>query len=500
MGNNNLDKLFKSKLGDDIVPYDPAAWGRMAALIDEDDDVNGNGVPPRKRHWKTFLGLALLLIVSLIGFWQFSTVSSSSTAMKNTSSNDKENWNNLNSDYNTEDFSKYGDSGNDKINNQNSVSQKENDNTNILNSNNQETKHEIKIDKSGNNQQQASINDNPITSINSTDLNGDLFTNTRNADFLSDDNPLDNGMSITESATDTKKSISGESKSLSNSDKKSEVNSENISSEDRSTLTKQSTYTGITSNQEVNRTNTEKDSQFPTSLNDQKNEDKVSLLNPEIRDGVLEFPFLKTATNKLTLEEKEIVPLMTQVNKKDKFNIGLFSSLAYNQGYISQTGIGVDYKVRPDWSIMCGLGFEYAKYNNGAIVTVQDKQYSFGSTLVDRTMTLNKRNALILPIQLKKSFDQLSVHGGVLLNYHIAANGNINNAEGAEESVWVTDNVFNPLTMSYQVGVSYILSRRLELNAGLVYRKSEIDNTVNAQNSGSKAYPSFGFCYLIAKI
>ena len=59
---NNIDKLFKSKLGADKAPYDPAAWGRMAALIDEDDSLNSKPIPVAKRNWKRILGLAPTII------------------------------------------------------------------------------------------------------------------------------------------------------------------------------------------------------------------------------------------------------------------------------------------------------------------------------------------------------------------------------------------------------------------------------------------------------
>jgi len=64
---NNIDKLFKAKLKKDVTGYDPAAWGRMAALIDEDDELNGPSAG-KSDGWKKYILLALLLMFSAIGF------------------------------------------------------------------------------------------------------------------------------------------------------------------------------------------------------------------------------------------------------------------------------------------------------------------------------------------------------------------------------------------------------------------------------------------------
>ena len=59
--------------------------------------------------------------------------------------------------------------------------------------------------------------------------------------------------------------------------------------------------------------------------------------------------------------------------------------------------------------------------------------------------------------------------------------------------------MFNPLTINYQLGASYLMNRRLELNVGLSYRNNGISSDVNSEKSGSKIYPNLGFNYLIAK-
>ena len=94
---NNIDKLFKSKLRNDRVPYDPAAWGRMAALIDEDKDLNGDKSTSQDNRWKIYLSLALLLLLSLIGLWQLNVEDDSQQSTKVSTSNDKESWASINS-------------------------------------------------------------------------------------------------------------------------------------------------------------------------------------------------------------------------------------------------------------------------------------------------------------------------------------------------------------------------------------------------------------------
>lgn len=495
---NNIDKLFKSKLSGDSAPYDPAAWGRMAALIDEDEEVNGNGVPPPKRRWKSYLGLALLLIISLIGFWQFSGVLDSSTALKTTSANDKESWSALNSDNKNVDLSEFTAVNDNKINDQKgSVNSASN-----ISSNTKNKKQEITQKSISKYNEESNLTTSKLKNLKNVDIlnsqNGNISNRNGNVEIgtgNSSQNYFENDL-VNEINKDNV--IAENLKSNSNSDVGTAYNPENINKKlDSNFINKASSIADDKSTQSLDKIFSDKKTAYTTP---NKNENNVSILNSKLRNTNLEFPFLETSTSKLTKEYKEIIPLMTQVRADSKLQIGLFSNLAVNQGYIAQAGVGIDYKIQTDWSLMSGLGLEYANYNNGAEVTVQDKLYSFGSTLVDRTMKMNKRTSIVLPIQLNRSFNNLSVYGGFLLNYHLAGNGNLDDSEGNKISVWVTDDVFKPLTLSYQLGASYLMTRRLELNVGMIYRTSEISNNVSAQNSDSKIYPSFGFNYLIAKI
>jgi len=490
---NNIDKLFKSKLGGDSAPYDPAAWGRMASLIDEDEEVNGNGIPTAKSRWKSYLGLALLLIISLIGFWQFNGKSDSSIAMKTSSANDKESWSALNSDNENIDLAKYtGDNENGENDENGSLNSTPNTSYNTQINNQEITQNSI---SEKNNQTTSS----PQTSesIDILNSNNDNNSNSKRNDEIitqnSNQNYRENDFA---NKIDKDNVIVGNLGSENNSDVSSSFNSDLMNKEiDSEFVNKESSNTDA-KNQEFDNKYFDKN-----TLNNTPNqqENNALILNPNLRNTLLEFPFLKTSTSKLANDYKEIVPVMTQVKDNSRFQIGIFSNLAVSQGYIAQAGVGLDYKIRSDWSLMSGFGLEYASYNNGAEVTVQDKLYSFGSTLVDRTMKMNKRTSIVMPIQLKRSFNSLSVYGGLLLNYHLAGNGILDDTEGNEVSVWVTDDVFRPLTLSYQVGASYLMARRVEINVGMMYRTSEISNTVSAQNAGSTIYPSVGFNYLIAK-
>lgn len=232
---------------------------------------------------------------------------------------------------------------------------------------------------------------------------------------------------------------------------------------------------------------------------------KNSLLDTDVmktssqRNIISEFPYLSTSTDELINEYKEIVPLMSQVRSDTKFRIGLVTNLAFNEGYISQTGVSLDYFINSDWSLNSGIAFEYSNYDSGSVISVIDKVYSFGSKLLERSISMNKRTAINLPLRIKKTFNKLSAFAGFSLNYHIAGNGTIDDGEGNIRSVWVSNDVFNPLTINYQLGASYLMNRRLELNVGLSYRNNGISSDVNSEKSGSKIYPNLGFNYLIAK-
>ncbi|MFT4534727.1 MAG: hypothetical protein ACJA1A_001637 [Saprospiraceae bacterium] len=485
---NNIDKLFKSKLGGDATPYDPAAWGRMAALIDEDENLNRGAIPPVKRNWKSYLGLALLFIICLVGVWQFDTISNNNSALNTTSSNDKESWNELNLDLSPtkllDEYSSSSKNSKESINNRKTT--KSNIESQNLTTNTSEFTKGNQILEEKN----LSI---PFKG-NSSDLKSKLSNDESKRSLRPSKNQPEN------SAIESLKEDILASSFITQTNTKGAGNIEG----------------DLSNNKNSKKSNVLNDTYRLFGVKNENNTDVSLIVSPPeneintlvqfdieksstLRKISSEFPYINTSTDELINEYREIVPLMSQIRNSTKLRIGLITNLAVNQGYFSQFGFSMDYFLNPDWSLSSGVAFEYSKYNNGAIISVNDKLYSFGSSIVERSLKINKRTAVNLPIQVNKTFNNLSISGGISLNYHIAGNGTIDDTEGNIRSIWVTNDAFSPLSLNYQVGASYLMNRNIEINVGLSYRKNIIKSDVNLMDTGSKIYPNLGFNYLIAK-
>ena len=517
---NNIDKLFKSKLGD-TTPYDPAAWGRMAALIDEDEDVNGGPILPPRNRWKIYLGITLLLMISVIGFWQFNMESNSDLAMKHTPLNDKESWSALNSDHKSIDLSSLDINSEKQISN-NSENQIDNNSKEQISARSKSSEqHNKAITKSSIVQEdlegvQSTISrveqvnsrtQSPRQQVNAKGVkrttkvtnegtiqsSGEAIKNdtkhSSESDSRSTSSQLDNGNISKQSNGDSEVENYNRKSPIESEERVSKLDIQDASIDDRD-------KTVFTSNDIVAKA---EENKSRSSVSDNESSDHVLILNPDLRKEVLNFPFMNTITSDLENDYKEVLPVSVQVKDNTKLEVGVFSTLAFNKNYISQTGINVGYKLNRDWSLYSGLGFEFASYYDGGMITVQDKLYSFGSTFVDRNLELQKRTAAILPISIERSFGVMSLRGGISVNYHIAANGSIDDGDGSITSIWVTDDVFRPLSISYAAGALYDVNRNLKLIAGIIYRPSEVNAMTNSQGVNAKLYPTVGLNYIIAK-
>lgn len=503
---NNIDKLFNKKLGNDSTLYDPAAWGRMAALIDEDDDINGNEVlTPRKSNWKKYISLALLLLVALVGFWQFNTASNTKTSF-NVPANDKESWDALNSDENKvtingidrdDDVDREyaaNEIDNQAIKRTNKLNEMTNGSSTIENPKNSDIENKTRESKSVAQTNTADRLSRDYVRSEREGSNVSIYNNesTSTVRNISDKTVEDSRPSVSEMYSSEKLNGS-RSNSVNQNTTNDEViykepatnNADNIEGE----ISKE-----ISSIEKVMESN-KADIKYEEVSKNTNLEEKPSI----VRGEVPVFPFLESSTQELSADYKEIVPLMTEVNKNGRFELGIYSTLAVNQGFISQTGLSINYRLNPEWSILTGLGFDYADYDNGPQVTVTDKVYSFGSTLVDRSLVLNKRTSINIPFVLNRKFDRVSIFAGIDVNYHLAGNGTSDDGEENLISFWVTDDVFNNLAVNYQIGAAYRLNRQLGIQFGLSYRNSLFTKDVSSTDDNGRIYPTVGFNYIIAK-
>jgi len=495
---NHIDKLFNKKLRNDETAYDPAAWGRMADLIDNEEDMNGGGVsPPRTSHWKKYITLALLLLITLVGFWQLKWDADEKVAF-NTSVNDKESWDAINSENTTLRL--------------NAMDQE----TRAVGAN---TEHAIgQISHEGAVHTKGITNDNTRSAINLSSSNQpkDIQENLP-IERLSNNREAEQSLEISQ-----ERPTGNESKSLTyNNTESIHVETEDIIQSignvvSQSTLNNGFQNTGIDATEA--RKETESDFEYAEKTNaqgikskyekeqatDYLNQNILGQVSPtavsdRIRDEISMFPFLRTSTQNLRADYKEIVPAMTAVQKTGRWSMGLYSTLAVNEGFIFQNGLRLNYRINPAWSVSSGVGLDYAEYSNGPLLTVTDKVYSFGSTFTDRSLILDKSAGLNIPMVLNRRFDKILLFAGLDINYHLAGHGTTDDGEGNETSFWIADDVFNRFMMHYQFGIAYTLSRQLRIQLGVTNRSSVFTKEVTSSNDNGKILPTIGFNYLITR-
>lgn len=452
---NNIDKLFKSKMGTDIPEFDPLAWDKMQAMIEDEQTRKPKG---GFLLWGKLLGLGVLILVSVIGLNYNVTNEKSSTAAEELAisgnitnevarrSQNRSNEDKVNQLDKTETSSIVATTNiTDKDNNIKTtiekIEQKEKQKIN---------RKEVQYSKSIVNKlskstyEEKSTKSNTIEQFASRSANRIYGTN-----IIREEQNTDNAYNI------------------------------------RSSLASKS----IDAEQENNRVAKE-------SNLDQVNTDEV-LQNDILR----QIDYLDLLELKVIDNENESLPSpIITITKPSRFTIGILGTVGYNNGFGFQVGPNISYAINNTYSLISGVNFELSDYDSGPQLILKNKVYSFGSQITEKTFALNRRTSVNVPLMISRGIDKFNVSAGISANINLGQYGSI--SQGSEinpRSAWVTNDSFKKVNINYHLGTSFRISRRLSAHGSLEYRPSLFTTDAIVDRNNAAVIPRFGIEYLIIK-
>ncbi len=474
---NNLDKLFKSKLGNLEPEFHPAAWDRMEGLLDE------SGMSPvheKKPKWSRKIYLFFLMfgiLFSVVGYYSIesSITNGEGRTLVDSGKSDLEKDQLLLSNENsttpppTTNIASPSDNSNEKLDQKNISSTRESSIQEVITSQSQgqEIKQEIKQNtKLGAEHIEYNTNDTKSTNLTKSTTESKLFTpiagsiNNRDNVISEQEVGIQNDWTGSESLTENLKS-----------ENPSDNNSNRIAENKLQPL-----FLG-------------KDENSNTELLDQTPKAILSELSP-----------LQTSTSLLSPLDKLISPQI-EILKPSVFEFGIQASIRPGSGLGYSFGPYLAYSLGQGFKINVGGQFDSQNFDSGPQLKVYDKVYGFGSEIFEREFALSNQKSLRIPLTLSRSFGSYSISTGLMINKVFASGGSIsNNQEGVLENNVVVDNeMIQTMTISYQLSGSISFGRHLEFDLGMEYRPKAFVTDPTTSNDASKYYPTLGLRYKLFK-
>ena len=470
---NNLDKLFKSKLEGQEPVFHPAAWDRMEGLLDKE------GLAPtvKKKYNRSriiYLSFFFIGLLSCVGYFMMDSVQNfgegSSLVESTTSPNAK-------TDVST-------------IRTQESIRKEEattktNSNTEIVSSrsdiSSQPSTANTSLPTTSSNQLQQNYTTqyeekstlaNSKSKISNSKSTQEKAQSKTFKSYLASDavvverSPLSNSNEII-SGLDTESN-------LLSSVNQDEVNKKQDQMEDE-------TFSSHSTGQDLN-----------TAFRETK-ETNLDIL--QTKTLLPSISILNTRSENLEFMAQIIQPQITKL-ETSKFEIGILTSARFNQGNGYSFGPYLSYGLGKGISMNVGSMIDVQNYNQGPSVTVINKVYSFGSTISERTFSLNYQTSISIPVSIQKSFGKFGISTGFAVNKILASKGNIaQGAEVQESSVYVDSDMMRSTTFNFQVGGSVNINRYFDFNVGIEYRQKSFLEDDSVLNNTNNFYPSLGLKY-----
>ena len=477
---NNLDKLFKSKLEGQDPDFHPAAWDRMEAILDEEGMTPSEKDRPR-RGVVIYLSFFLLgILIATIGFNLFdapndfeagSTLVQSENTVQNQPSNDKI---------------------------------LENKNLHLTKNNSSSTlsKPTTTAAIETNNHSQSPLFEK-IDEVH--DINADLMSEPSvesQQEFESPGEVLK--QRTTADIANAENLVTVISPNLQTSDEemsKTELLVNPIGQNQKIMGNEEIGENKLANGEIVELGTLEDGASIIAPLEKDQNDEaqgETELLQRSILEG---WPFLSTQTSDLEAPERLITPQVSIHNPSKGIQMGIQASIRSNEGVGYAVGPYMSFGIGHGLGMNLGAMLDVQNFGSGPEITVTDKIYSFGSTLIDRTFTLGNQQSLRIPISIEKSFGPVRLLTGMAVRKEFATGGMISESgvEGGGESATISSEMIRPWTFSFQLGTVVEINRYFDIDLGIDYRPGVVSEDPTVTTQKSKIYPSIGLRYKLFK-
>ncbi len=461
---NNLDKLFKSKLGEQEPEFHPSAWEKMEGLLDVAGmiPVGEKSNKPRK-FYSLFLIFGIL--ISVIGYYliQSNNVNGEGSTLIGSGNSNLESKQTIKANFKTTSGANSNRSNSTKV---------------IAGQNKDEMTHSSSIQKSYSPQEIEST-DNP--NINEDNLyvpENSVISNTKLLGQVM--NPASETIE-TDNGDRTKINVG-------NTLQNDLVTKKLIINQSKSKIIKDHTPNQNENNIPYIKSSVESENSIP-DLQELKSKEILPFLN-----------VLNTKQGHLLFSHRLITPQIQKI-KSAIFEIGIHTSIRYNAGLGYSIGPYISYTIGKRYAINLGGQFDSQNFEGGPELIVFDKEYSFGSKLRERKFSLSNQKSLRIPLVLRKSFQGFSLSSGVMFNKVFASGGSISKAGdgNVEEGVIIDNEMIHAITISFQLGASMSLSRYLDFDFGIEYKPKTFVTGPSTSKDNNKYYPTLGLRYKLFK-
>lgn len=466
---NNLDKLFKSKLEGQEPEFHPAAWDRMERLLDE------SGMTPvqkPKRSRRIFFILFFLgIIASGIGYMSIqslSTVESGSTRVDN-----------------------LGQSNEDL---EDEILQPIKEKKQYKSIGDATPRHEskpINIRKEENNKP-TNTNSNAITQASLNVSNG------RKSEFEDGRTSPIQHQSQTSLSPVLTSSLSVGTTEDRTYDEYSESSVEN-SNHNMLPQKIESTHPSNVSGKQEAKVGSE------LSILDTGQKSDSEDLHLEIKIGyealqLVPIELLSTRSHLLSSPEGLVVPQI-EIQKNSPLMIGVQATLRPGRGMGYSFGPYAKYQLGSGYSLVISGQYDYQQFEAGPELSVFDKIYSFGSELQERKFHLTRQRSIRIPVVLHKQFSGFGLFAGANIGRAFISGGSASRiGETTTEDFSNVDNeLLHKWNFAAQVGGSVDINRHFSIDLGLEIRSAVLVEDPSVSNNPSRYLPSLGLRYNLFK-
>lgn len=475
---NNIDKIFREKLGD-VPDFDPAAWDRMDQLLQEDRRNRKLG------YWKPilFLGLMGLLVgVGVICFQDHEEIAgvllsddfavtaeleNQQTSVTSMELVPREQGSNLST--------------------KEAINAKGQENaTNSPSAHKDETINETEESKPSPSDLYANRDAMSSSDVNQYNEN-DRKVRSENK-TLDVRNQTERTTSLAVSSEVPSKSTRVSSERIKNANKgnvsEPSITQDQITTVSPINVTERTNWEGETTiaKESLDPTSTLKTTQTAipreTALNDglpAGNED-LDVSESAVKSSDASAPIFTLPPSAevagLVYRAPVAIPSIQIIHNRD-WTVSLSTMVGYGNGTISTAGFLVQKDINRLWSAGAGLAMGYRSFGYANDLMVRDKRYSFGSTLSDRTLSISGVVFGEIPIYLQRRMGRFDIRMGISPSYQAITRG----AESRQGEIllpaeWYNVDNVRSVKVNYQLGVGYKIHRHLSLAAELGYRSS----------------------------
>lgn len=470
---NNLDKLFKSKLEGQEPEFSPAAWDRMEGLLDDVGMIPAQQKPNRSKRTFLFLLFSVLL---LSGIGYISMKSSNILGEGSTLANDMETLNEENKTKEKEILSTTRPSSQSiriSKDKSNVTSKEQNIDAEIKNENQvQKLRSEKSFDGNEN---------------HSTSTSNESKIKTKSNDLSLDGQPTSYLANVANSRVEKNKSLNKVDPQSSEENIIDDNKVENINANKR------------TESLENALVNSSKEVDSDVSDGGDRRGNESALIDAlTAKDLIPLIAQLDTKVGILKSPDVKITPQL-QMPKPSLFEIGVQGSVRLNGGRGYSIGSYISYNIGKGYSVNLGGQFDSQNFENGPGISVFDKVYSFGSKIHERQFVLNNQKSLRVPLALKKTFNKFDIYTGIVVNRVLVSEGNISDQGENMVSAAIDNEFIKSMTYSFQAGASVELTRFFDLEVGIEYRPKPFISDSSIFTNSSQYYPTIGLRYKLFK-